>query len=261
MNHNHMAFTNDYELILIVPFFIMLILYFWAAITTNRRRHLRKWPPYRYVAWVFGIVCAAIALVGPLANRAHTDFITHMVGHLLLGMLSPFLIVLAAPLTLFLRALRVPTARRFSHILHSWPVRYVSHPIVASILNIGGLWLLYMSNLYRVMQQSVILHLIIQFHIFVAGYLFTTSMIYMDPIAHRFSFIYRTVVLLVALAGHTILSKYIYVSPPIGVSTSDGKIGGMLMYYGGDVMDIAMIYILCLQWYRATRPRISWGSV
>jgi hypothetical protein len=29
----------------------------------------------------------------------------------------------------------------------------------------------------------------------------------------------------------------------------------MLMYYGGDLIDLALIVLLCRQWYAATRPR------
>ena len=82
-------------------------------------------------------------------------------------------------------------------------------------------------------------------------------MIYIDPISYRVSFLYRSIVLVMALAGHGILSKYIYAYPPAGVSAKQGELGGMIMYYGGDVIDMVIIYFLCLQWYRTARPRIG----
>ncbi|MBT2214979.1 cytochrome c oxidase assembly protein [Virgibacillus dakarensis] len=257
MNNNHDYHSNGllFDLIIAILFIVMLVIYIGTAIASSNRNRLRKWPLHRYVFWVIGLLCAAVSVVGPLANHAHVDFKAHMIGHLLLGMLAPLLLALAAPMTLLLRTLKVPAARRLSRLLKSYPVRILNHPIIASILNIGGLWLLYTTDLYILMQQNIFLHLVVHLHVFLAGYLFTVSMIYIDPIPHRFSFIYRSVVLVIALAGHSILSKHIYAEPPNGVSTAQAESGGMLMYYGGDAIDIILITILCLQWFRATRPR------
>ncbi|WP_404799163.1 cytochrome c oxidase assembly protein [Bacillus aerolatus] len=243
------------QLILAVLFVLALVIYAGAGLLSSTRSHLKKWPKYRYVLWILGVISAAAAIVGPLAARAHSDFTAHMLGHLLLGMLAPLLLVLAAPMTLLLRTLSVTKARRLSRIMKSWPVRTVSHPITASFLNIGGLWILYTTSLYADMQENILLHLVVHIHVFLAGYVFTASMIYIDPTPHRLSFIYRAIALVLALAGHAILSKYIYAYPPTGVPTAQAEMGGMLMYYGGDAIDLTLISILCFQWFRATRPR------
>ncbi|HWL26318.1 MAG TPA: cytochrome c oxidase assembly protein, partial [Ureibacillus sp.] len=153
------------------------------------------------------------------------------------------------------RTLHVKTARRLSNLLKSWPVRTISDPVVAAFLNLGGLWILYMTNLYSAMQQNILLHLFMHLHIFIAGYLFTISMIYIDPTPHRSSFIYRAIVLVIASASHGILSKYIYAQPPNGVPAAQAEIGSMIMYYGGDAIDAILIFIFCLQWFRASRPK------
>ena len=67
---------------------------------------------------------------------------------------------------------------------------------------------------------------------------------------------FRAIVLVCSLAGHSILSKYLYAHPPIGVSSADAETGAMLMYYGGDLIDLGLILIFCYQWYKATRPRV-----
>ncbi|MED3553252.1 cytochrome c oxidase assembly protein [Cytobacillus praedii] len=254
-NHIHHSDGIFPQLLLALPFVLALVIYILAVSVSSRRR--RPWPIYRTVCWVLGVHFAIIAVAGPLANRAHADFTIHMFGHLLLGMLAPILMVLAAPIKLVLGTLSIPSARRLSKVLRSWPSRVFTHPVVTTFLNIGGLWLLYTTNLYSLMQESTLLHLIVHFHVFVAGYLFTVSMIYIDPIPHRIPFLYRSIVFIIALAGHSILSKYIYAHPPYGVTLEQAETGGMLMYYGGDIIDIVLIFILCLQWFRATRPRIG----
>lgn len=103
--------------------------------------------------------------------------------------------------------------------------------------------------------MSILLYVIVHFHVFLAGYMFTISMIYVDPIPHRFSFLYRAIVLMIALAGHSVLAKYIYAHPPAGVQVEQVELGAMLMYYGGDAIDVVLIFILCRQWFHATRPQ------
>ncbi|WP_062107587.1 cytochrome c oxidase assembly protein [Bacillus niameyensis] len=243
------------QLLLALPFVLAFVMYILAVIFSSRR--YKPWPMYRTVCWTLGILLAIIAVAGPLANRAHVSFTAHMFGHLLLGMLAPLLLALAAPITLVLRMLSIPLARKLSKVLKSWPSRVFTNPIVTSFLNIGGLWLLYTTNLYSLMHESTLLHLIVHLHVFLAGYLFTVSMIYIDPTPHRVSFLYRALVFVIALAGHGILSKYIYAQPPKGVPLEEAEFGGMLMYYGGDIIDIILIFILCFHWFRATRPRIE----
>lgn len=255
MNAHHEAGLNQVpQLFSVIPFGVLILLYIGAAIFTNR--FYKKWPLYRTICWCFGILFAALAVVGPLANRAHMDFNAHMMGHLLLGMLAPLLIVISAPITLLVRTLSTRLARGLTRVLRSWPSRIVTDPIVATLLNVGGLWLLYTTDLYSLMHESSVIYFIVHVHVFIAGYLFTVSMIYIDPVFHRNTFLYRAIVLVLALAGHGILAKYIYVHPPEGVPIEQAEQGSMIMYYGGDLIDAVIIFILCLQWFRATRPRV-----
>lgn len=233
---------------------LVLVLYVFAAVVSGRR--FKPWPLYRYVCWFFGIGSAAVAVIGPLAHRGHTVFAAHMTGHLLLGMLAPLLLALAAPMTLLLRALPVPWTRKLSHALKSRPLAILTDPVITSLLNIGGLWVLYTTDLYMMMHQNAIIHILVHVHVFWAGYLFTVSMLYVDPAPHRTGFLYRATVLVLALAGHGILSKYIYAHPPAGVSGIQAEQGGKLMYYGGDAIDVVLIFMFSLQWFKAARPRM-----
>ncbi|MFD1334943.1 cytochrome c oxidase assembly protein [Oceanobacillus iheyensis] len=236
---------------------ILICTYIGAGLNSNKKEHLSTWPFYRYILWIIGFLLVGISLVGPIAELAHRNFTAHMLSHLFLGMLAPLLLALAAPTTLLLRMLSVQHARILSKLLKTSFFSFVRHPVIASVLNIGGLWVLYTTDLYMLMHENLFVHLIVHFHIFVAGYLFTISMIYIDPAPHRFSYLYRAIVLVFVLAGHGILSKYIYANPPVGVPKDQAETGGIFMYYGGDAIDIVIIFILCLHWYRSTRPKAS----
>ncbi|WP_153733390.1 cytochrome c oxidase assembly protein [Sporosarcina obsidiansis] len=234
---------------------LALVFYSVSVFRTNRQKHLRTWPPVRTVFWMLGVLFSASAVIGPIAEDSHENFVMHMIGHVFLGMLGPLLLALAAPMTLLLRVLPVQHARRVSRLLKSRLASFYTHPIVASILNVGGLWLLYTTDLYMLMQHHLWLHVLIHIHVFVAGYLFTISLLYIDPVSRRFSYVYRTIIFIVALAGHGILSKYIYAYPPNGVPIEQAQVGAMLMYYGGDAVDVVIIILLFRKWFQATRPR------
>lgn len=254
-SHSHVAGSEvNLQLIMAIPFLLAVVLYLAAVVVSNRQLK-KQWSKVRSVLWMVGILCASMAIIGPLAERAHEDFAAHMVGHVLLGMLAPLLMVLATPMTLILRTIPVRSARRLTRILKSLPVQIITNPLCAASLNVGGLWLLYTTDLYVLMQQNIIIHILVHIHVFVAGYLFTMSIIYLEPTPHRLSFTYRSMVLVGAFAAHSILSKYIYAHPPSGISSAQSEIGGLIMYYGGDAIELLVIFIFCFQWYKNARPR------
>ncbi len=231
-----------------------------AAVVTARRRG-RRWSWWRTVAWCTGLAVTAVGLLGPTATAAHHDFTAHMAGHLLVGMLAPLLLVLAAPLTLLLQALPVHRARRLSRLLRHRSVRALTHPVTAAVLNAGGLWLLYTTGLYQATGEHEALHVLVHLHVLGSGYLLTAALIGVDPAPHRPDFLSRAVVLVLFLAAHAVLAKYLYAHPPAGVPADQARRAGMLMYYGGDLIHVVVITLLCRQWYAAARPRRSVAEV
>ena len=200
-----------------------------------------------------GLTTGAIGAFGPLAEAADHDFTAHAVAHLLLGMAAPLLLCLAAPVTFLLRTLPRPVARRLGRLLTIAPMRVLTEPVVAAALNVGGLWLLYTSGLFAAMHSHSALHAMVHLHMVMAGYLFTVSIISVDPLPHRRSYSYRAAVLVAAFAAHDILAKVIYAHPPVGLDPTQVKSGAMIMYYGGDALSIIVMIILCGRWSREAR--------
>jgi putative membrane protein len=217
-------------------------------------RHRGHWPVLRVAAWLAGVSTAAIAAHLALSPDG-AGFVAHMSAHLLLGMLAPLLLVLAAPGTLALRSLAVAPARRLSAVLRSGPVRVLTHPLPAALLNVGGLWVLYASPVYGAMHANPLLLAGVHAHVFAAGYLFTVSIVGPDPAPHRPSYAVRAGALVAAVAAHAVLAKYLYAHPPAGVSAAEAAAGSQLMYYGGDAIELALMVALGTAWFRSTRPR------
>jgi putative membrane protein len=73
-------------------------------------------------------------------------------------------------------------------------------------------------------------------------------------------------VLLAALAGHGVLAKYLYAYPPRGFPAGEAETGAYLMYYGGALVEAALITVFCGQEYavptgaaRSCRRSVSSG--
>nr|WP_276209356.1 cytochrome c oxidase assembly protein [Streptomyces harenosi] len=176
-------------------------------------------------------------------------FTAHMAAHLAAGMAAPLPAVLARPATLALRALPVPGRRALLAVLHSRPAAVLAFPPVAAVLDIGGLWLLYRAPLPPGLHHSPWLHL----HLFAAGWLFTFAVLAVDPLRHRTGLALRAATLPAAAAAHAVLAKTLWAAGPpgTGYAPADLHRAAPLMYYGGDVVEIALAVILARQWYRA----------
>jgi len=222
-----------------------------AYLTAVRVSRPRGWPRHRTALFLTGLGCAVLATVGPLARAAHHDFPAHVTTHLLVAMAAPLLLVRAAPVTLALRALPIRGARGLSRVLGTRAVRWLTEPVVAVVLDLGGLWVFYRRGLLAATHTSELLHVVTHAHMFTAGVLFTIAIIGVDPMPHRRSFTHRAAVLLTATAAHGILTKTLYVSPPVGVGVGEAETGAKIMYYGGDVIEVAMMVVLCAAWYRS----------
>ncbi|GAA3573967.1 cytochrome c oxidase assembly protein [Microlunatus spumicola] len=226
----------------------------YAALVVRARDRGRAWPVARSVVWVVGCLLAVAAVTGPLRHAAMTSWTAHMAGHVLLGMLAPLLLVLGAPVTLLLRALAAASGRRLVRLLRSRPLRVLTEPAVAALLDVGGLWLVYGTPLLGLAHVYPALEVLVHAHVLLAGYLFTAVLVGPDPLPHRRGTRHLLVVLVLALAAHDVLAKRLYALAG-GPDLLDEQRGALVMYYGGDAVDLALAVLVCARWYRRTRPR------
>lgn len=213
-----------------------------------------RWPTTRMVATASGLALTLWALLGPLAGAAHDSFTAHMAQHLIVGMLAPYLIVLGAPVTLLLRAGSPGWRRGVTALLHTPYLRLLANPVVALLLSVGTLPVLYGTGLYAVVGQSSWLHAALHVHFFVSGYLFAWVICGPDPGPSRPSVPWRLVLLGVAVLVHATMSQLIYAGlTPVPADAADLRRGATLMYYGGDLIELALAVTLVTQWQPARR--------
>jgi putative membrane protein len=226
----------------------------YLAASGRLRRRGDAWSWRRDVCFAAGgggLVVAALAPGG--------DFTAHMLRHLVTGMAAPLLLVLARPLTLGLRALPPGAVRRAALALaHSRPATLLVFPPSAAILDVGGLWALYRTRLFAVAHSRPPLDAIVHLHVLAAGILFTAAVCQLDPVRRRYGLAVRGATLVAAGAAHAILAKTLWAAPPPGTAFAAGDVrtGAMAMYYGGDLIEIALAVVLASRWYAvlASRP-------
>lgn len=253
MPHHHEDAAFSGELLISLAISALLVLYLVAA---WQQRSRRGWSMGRVVSFTSGILLVLLGLSPTLSSMAHHDLRGHMLQHLLIGMLAPVGLVLGAPITLLLRTLSVRSARKLSALLRWKPIAWLSHPFTAFLLSIGGMYLLYVTPLFSVSQQHPVLHSLLHIHFLAAGFLFTWSIIGIDPAPHRPAMRTRLVVLFLAGAAHAILAKamYIYLWPHgIGADLDQIRAAAKLMYYGGDLAEILLLIVFFFHWYRSPR--------
>jgi putative copper resistance protein D len=103
-------------------------------------------------------------------------FSVHMSEHMVLSMLVPIFLVLGAPVTLALRALK-PAKRRgdrgprewITVILHSRAAKFIAHPAIATAIFIVSTYALYFTPLFASAMQEHLGHIAMTLHFLLSG--------------------------------------------------------------------------------------------
>jgi putative membrane protein len=206
------------------------------------RARRRPWSPWRTLSFAAGLAAVAAALAPPVA--AHDEhFAVHMLQHTLLGMFGPLLLALSAPVSLALRTLPRQLRAGLVALLHARATRLIAHPLAATTLSVGGLAALYLTPLYDESLGRPVLHALVHLHLLASGCLFTWVFVGLDPVPRRGSTAFRLALLVLALGAHAALAKLVYggFSHVESAAVAELHRGAKLMYYGGDLFDLAIL--------------------
>lgn len=254
MHHHHgeaAGYPTGIALIFVLLPVITLSAYLFCAL-----RDRGVWSRWRMAGFTSGIALVLVAVSPPMLNWAHADVRGHMVQHLLLGMFAPLGLVLAAPGTLLLRHVPVGVARRLVGMLGRPPLRWLVHPGTAAVLDIGGMYLLYLTPLFGRMMADPELHLLLHLHFVIAGCLFTWAIAGPDPAPHRPGLGLRLAILLMAMGAHAALGKLMFgLAHPrsTGADLLELQQAAQIMYYGGDLAEVLLAIAFFALWFRGSR--------
>lgn len=215
----------------------------------------RGWSRWRTALFLCGCGVLILGLSPQLLPFANDDFRKHMLQHLLVAMLAPIGLVMAAPITLLLRTLPSRYGRIITGVLRSRYAGIIANPAVALVLDLGGMAALYFTPLYMAMMMHPALHYLVHFHFVAAGCLYTWVIAGPDPAPHRPSVPARLVVLGVAVVIHSVLSQLLYAGWHVAVPAPVTQLqrGAELMYYGGDIAEMLLGFALVSTWHPAPK--------
>lgn len=235
---------------------IPMLLYLAGAMRQQRRG--KRWSWWRSGSFCFGMLLVLYAIFPSHAAHGAHGFTAHMNQHLLIGMLAPTFLVMAAPVSLLLRSLPQAQAKICVRLLHTRILRIWCHPMTAFGLNFGGMFILYLTPLYRLSLEQPVLHHFIHLHFLLAGYLFAWSLVGPDPAPVRLRMHSRLAILLLAMASHGVFSKQLYIHTfprDTPHSIDDIRTAAQRMYYGGDFAEVLLAILLFNQYYRRAPRR------
>jgi putative copper resistance protein D len=236
------------------------------------RRRGDAWPVGRTISWLAGMLVVAWSTFGGLGEYAHAMFSAHMGSHMLLSMVAPILLVLAAPVTLALRTL--PGPRRPGEVsprslllafLHSRFSRFVTHPLVGPVLFTGSLYALYFTPLFGALMANHSGHALMNIHFLTVGALYYYVLVGVDPAPRSFQPLVRFGLLLVTIPFHafyaiavmssdTVIAGDYYreLDRPFATDLlADQYLGGGIAWAMGEVPLVLVMAAIFVQWFRS----------
>ena len=230
------------------------------------------WPPGRIVTWLLG--CAGLLFVtsSGVGRYMPAMFSMHMAAHMGLSMLVPILLVLGGPVTLALRAL--PAAGRddppgmrewLLAALHSTVSRFLTNPIVATVLFVAGFYGLYFGGIFDSAVGSHAGHLAMNVHFLLSGYLFYWVVIGVDPTPRPIPPLAKVGVIFASLPLHAFFGVLLMgTKEVIGASyyrslglswhtdlLGDQRLGGGIAWAAGELPLVIVMLALLVQWARS----------
>ena len=234
------------------------------AVTRLRARGI-PWSTGRCVLWLVGLLIVFVATSSSVGAYDTTLFTMHAVQHMLLQMLAPVPLALAAPITLALRTLPRGGRRALLSVLHSRPSRLLTHPLTAYAIFVVSPFVLYYSPLYEATLRNDWLHDLGHLHFILTGFLLFAVLLALDPLPHRMPYVFRVMMIIGLGPMHVLLgipvmmgndifaeSYYTELARNWGPSLlSDQQVGGGLLWVFGDVVTVAFLGGIFLQWLRS----------
>ncbi|TFV76633.1 cytochrome c oxidase assembly protein [Blastococcus sp. CT_GayMR20] len=245
---------------------VLGLLIYLAAVVTLRRTGVR-WPWWRTLAWIGG-TGSLFAVTGTWLNGySMVLFSVHMTQHMVLSLITPLLLLLAAPVTLALRTL--PRGRGAAgapralllEALHSRFARFVSHPLFTVPLFIASLYGVYFTPLFDALMGNAIGHQVMLAHFVVTGLLFFGPIVAQDPWPRTLSHPGRMLELFLPVPFHAFFGVAIMMAGSLVVDTfadppaewgidpiADQGVAGGIVWAFGELPTVLVLAVVFFSW-------------
>src|SRR5579875_622909 len=260
---------------------VLLAAAYLAGVLVLRHRGDR-WSPARTAWWLAGAVSILAVTATGVDGYGMELFSVHMVQHMVLGMLTPILLVLGAPVTLLLRALPARSAARRAllGLLHSRVARVLTDPVLVTALFLGSLYGLYFTPLFDVLMSTMWGHNLMLLHFIAVGWLYFWGILAVDPAPrHRGSGVrsmsgpfLQVLELASTVPFHAFFGVAIMMSPALlapvfapftsmlGIAPiADQQAGGGVAWAFTEIPTLLVLGVLMLRWQGADDRRARAG--
>jgi putative copper resistance protein D len=242
--------------------------YWWLVRRVSRRHPRNPVPAYRHWAWGGGLAAIVLALLSPIETYSGALLTVHMVQHLLLQFMAAPLLLVAAPVTLLLRAVDQDARRALLVVLHSRFVKVVTFPLLTWFLFAAVNWGWHFSDLYDYALEVEWVHWLQHAMLFGAALLFWFPVIGADPGPWRLPYPARLFYLFLAMpqnsflgvailnASHVLYPHYATLVRDWGPDPlADQQAAGTLMWVWGDLTFLLAMFLVIVAWVRQEERR------
>jgi putative membrane protein len=241
------------------------LLYRWAVKRVDAAHPANPVPRFRFLCWHLGLLTLLIALASPIATYDTTLFSVHMVQHLLLTLVAAPLLAVGAPITLLLRVSSSETRRRYIlPVLHSRPLRLISHPVVTWILFAAVMWGSHFSPLFDASLDNELIHTFEHALYLGTGLLFWWPVVGADPSPWRLPHPARIGYLFLGMPQSSFLGLAIFSAPAVlyphyatlirnwgPTALADQQLAGGIMWVVGDAGFLVGLILAVAVWLKA----------
>lgn len=263
--------ATEWKIDLVWALIVVFGIFFYLA--GHRRLIARgdRWPIARTISWVSGMVLLGFATQSGLSSYGTYLFSVHMIGHMILSMAVPLLLVLSAPVTMASRAIAARKdgsrgAREWIlSIVHSRYLGVLGHPVVAAVIFALSLIVFYYSPLFEWALEEHLGHQWMTAHFILTGYLFAQALVGVDPSPHNPPYPLRLMIVLATMAFHaffglSLISGTGLLAPEWygamgrewGVSPLlDQQRGGEIAWGLGEIPTLVLAIVVTYSWSRS----------
>ena len=260
------------ESVLAVLSIVGLVVYVGAVV--RLRRTGVAWPKWRTLSWTAGMA-SLFAVTGTWLNGySMVLFSVHMTQHMVLSLITPLLMLIAAPITLALRTLpRGPGAAGAPRALlldalHSRFARIVSHPLFTVPLFIASLYGVYFTPLFDALMGNALGHQLMLAHFVVVGLLFFGPIVAQDPWPRTLSYPGRMLELFLPVPFHAFFGVAIMMAGSLVVETfaqapagwgvdplTDQGVAGGIVWAFGELPTVLVLAVVFFSWASSEERR------